>query len=44
MKIEDGVIKDICFDGVACTIATAAADILCELIIGQSKERANYIK
>ena len=42
-KIENRIIKDIRFDGVACTIATASTDILCELIIDKTKEEANYV-
>lgn len=38
--IEDGVIKDICFDGVACTISTASTSILTELMKGKSLSEA----
>ena len=41
--VENDKVVDACFDGVACTIATAAADILCELIIDKTKAEANYI-
>ena len=43
LKVEDDLIKEAYFDGVACTISTASTDILCELIIDQTKERALYI-
>lgn len=42
-KIENRVIKDIRFDGVACTIATAATSIMSELLMGKSIEDANHI-
>ena len=35
MKIEDGVIKDIRFDGEACAISTSATSILIKTIIGK---------
>ena len=41
--VENDKVVDACFDGVACTIATAAADILCEFIIDKTKAEANYI-
>ena len=40
---EDGKIADACWNGVACTISTASSDILCDLLIGKSKEEADYI-
>ena len=43
VKIEDGVIKDICFDGVACTISTASTSIMSELLKEKSVEEAKVI-
>ena len=43
IKVENDVVVDACFDGVACTIATASTDILCDLIIDKTKTEANYI-
>ena len=43
VKIEDGVIKDICFDGVACTISTASTSIMSELLKDKSVEEAKEI-
>lgn len=43
VKINENMIVDACFDGVACAISTASTDILCDLIINKSKEEANYI-
>ena len=34
--IEDGVIKDIRFDGEACAICTASTSIMSELLIGKT--------
>ena len=41
--IENGIVKDACFDGVGCTIATSSTDIMCELLIGKNIEEANNI-
>ena len=43
VKIEDGVIKDICFDGVACTISTASTSIMTELLKNKTVEEASNI-
>ena len=43
LLIEDEKIKDACFDGVGCTIATSSTDIMCELLIGKSTNDALYI-
>lgn len=44
VQIENGVIKDIAFDGVGCTISTASASMMTEAVlgknIGQAKELA----
>ena len=41
--IEDGIIKDVRFDGVACTISTASTSIMCDLIVGKTIEEAKHI-
>ena len=41
--VEDGTIKDISFDGVACTISTASTSIMSELLKDKSVEEANVI-
>ena len=41
--VENGKIKDICFDGVACTISTASTSIMSELLKDKSVEEANII-
>ena len=41
--VEDGIIKDICFDGVACTISTASTSIMSELLKDKSVDEANEI-
>ena len=43
LKIENNIIKEAYFDGVACAISTASTDILCGLILNKSKEQALYI-
>lgn len=42
-KIVDGVIEDICFDGVACTISTASTSIMCDLLVGKTVNEAKEI-
>lgn len=42
-KIIDDIIKDVNFDGVACTISTAATDIMADLLEGKSIEDAENI-
>lgn len=41
--VENGKIKDICFDGVACTISTASTSIMTELLKDKTVEEANKI-
>lgn len=41
--IEDGVIKDVRFDGVACTISTASTSIMTELVKGKTIAEAKKI-
>lgn len=42
-RIEDGIIKDIKFDGVACAISTASTSMMSELLIGKSIDEAKDI-
>ena len=42
LKVESDKVIDACFEGVACTISTASTDIMCEVVIGKSKEDALY--
>ena len=43
MFVEDGVIKDVKFDGVGCTICTASTDIMCDLVTGKTLAEAKDI-
>ena len=43
MKAEDGVIRDVKFDGVGCTICTASTDIMCSLVAGKTLDEAKAI-
>ena len=43
MKVEDGKIKDIRFDGEACAISTSATSIMIRNLIGKSIEEAKDI-
>lgn len=42
-KIKDGVIEDIRFDGVACTISTASTSMMSDLLKGKTTEEAKAI-
>ena len=43
MKIEDGIIKDIRFDGEACAISTSATSIMIRSIIGKKVDEVKKI-
>lgn len=43
MKIEDGIIKDVNFDGVACTISTSSTDIMASLLENKTTSEAKEI-
>ena len=44
VKIEDNVIKDICFDGEACAISTSSCSIMIHNLIGKTiKEAKEYV-
>ena len=43
LLVENGVVIDACFDGVACAISTASTDIMCNLLRGKEIDRAKYI-
>lgn len=42
-KIENGIVEDVRFDGVACTISTASTSIMSELMRGKTIEEAKEI-
>ncbi len=42
-KIEAGIITDIRFDGIACTISTASTSIMSELLKGKTIAQAKHI-
>lgn len=41
--VENEIVKECYFDGVACTISTASTDIMCSLIIGKTYKESLYI-
>ena len=43
MKIEDGIVKDIRFDGEACAISTSLSSIMIKSFIGKSVEEVKKI-
>ena len=43
MKVEDGIVKDIRFDGEACAISTSASSIMIRSLIGKKLEEVNII-
>ena len=42
-KIENGIIKECLWDGVACTISTSSTDIMCGLMINKKFDEGQYI-
>lgn len=43
VKIENGVIEDIHFDGEACAICTSSTSIMIDTLLGKTLEEANQI-
>ena len=43
VKLEDGIIKDIRFDGEACAICTSSTSIMINMLIGKTIEEAEVI-
>ena len=43
LKLEDGIVKDIRFDGEACAISTSATSIMIETFIGKTLDEAEEI-
>lgn len=43
VKVEDGIIKDIHFDGEACAICTSSTSIMIETLIGKSIDEVKQI-
>ena len=43
LLVENNIVVDACFDGVACTISTSSTDIMCDLLKGKDIEQAKYI-
>ena len=43
LNMKDGIIDDVCFDGVACTISTASTSMMTDLVIGKTVPEARHI-
>ena len=43
LKVENGKVVSACFDGVACAISTASTDIMCNVLVGETIEKALYV-
>ena len=43
LDVKNDVVKDVFFDGVACTISTASTDIMCGLVLNKKISEAMYI-
>lgn len=43
IQLEDGKVADILFQGEGCAISMASASIMCDLLRGQTLERANQL-
>ena len=41
--VENNIVKEAYWDGIACTISTSSTDIMCGLMIGKSWDDAKYI-
>ncbi len=45
VRVEDGIIRDVSFDGQGCAISTASASIMTEALKGKTEQEAeNYFK
>ena len=40
LKLEDGIVKDVSFEGSGCAISTASASLMTESLKGKTKEEA----
>ena len=40
LRVKDGVIEDASFNGSGCAVSQASADMMCDLVIGQSESEA----
>ena len=43
LMINNNIIVDACFEGIACTISLSSTDIMCDLMKGKTKEDALYM-
>ncbi|MBO6148846.1 MAG: SUF system NifU family Fe-S cluster assembly protein [Lachnospiraceae bacterium] len=43
LRLEEGVIKDASFNGSGCAISQASADMMLDLIVGETKEQALHL-
>ena len=43
LLLDNNVVIDACFEGVACTISLSSTDIMCDLLKGKKREDALYI-
>lgn len=43
VDVEDGIIKDIAFDGSGCSISTASASMMTEAVIGKTLDEATHL-
>ncbi len=40
LQVRDGIIEDASFNGSGCAVSQASADMMCDLVIGQTEEEA----
>ena len=43
LRFDGDKVAEASWDGVACAISTASSDIVCDLLVGKTKEEANYL-
>ena len=43
LKVENGKVIDVCFEGIACTISLSSTDIMCDLMKGKTIKESLYM-
>ncbi|MFH1145462.1 MAG: iron-sulfur cluster assembly scaffold protein [bacterium] len=43
VKLENGIVSDVCFDSNGCVVSRASASIMSEYVIGKTKEEVNKL-
>ena len=43
LLVENDIVKDACFEGIACTISLSSTDILCDLVKGKTSKEVLFM-